>query len=461
MLEDLGVEFVFNTRFGKDITIEQLKEEGFEAFLFAIGAHKPYKLNIPGENDYPQVIDSIDILRNVALGERHSPGKKVVVIGGGNVAIDAARTCVRLGCEEVTIAYRRTHSEMPADEEEVEQAEEEGIKMSFLTVPVEIVGQDGKVTGLHCLRAEMITKAGSDRKFPVPVENSDFTIDADAVISAIGQQVDSEGFDTLTGLTWTRRNTIDVNRACMETSIQGVFAAGDAVLGPATIVEAIGGGKKAAQAIDRYLSGIPQPKLPPVPVRRGRLDFLEVPASTKMSLKQPEMPLLNFNRRRVTFQQVELGYSENAVREEARRCLRCDVCRRCGACVDVCRDRMEINALKLGYLDFDHPVQTDFRETADRCIACGACAENCPNGAMIIEDVGDERVLSICGTILNRLKLEYCEVCGTALGPAKYHDYITRRLKGIAKTTEGRSICVECARKMAAHQHNEEIMPIR
>ncbi len=333
--------------------------------------------------------------------------------------------------------------------------------MSFLTVPVEIVGKDGKVTGLHCLRAEMVTKAGSDRKFPVPVENSDFTIDADAVISAIGQQVDSEGFDTLTGLTWTRRNTIDVNRACMETSIQGVFAAGDAVLGPATIVEAIGGGKKAAQAIDRYLSGIPQPKLPPVPVRRGRLDFLEVPASTKMSLKQPEMPLLNFNRRRVTFQQVELGYSENAVREEARRCLRCDVCRRCGACVDVCRDRMEINALKLGYLDFDHPVQTDFRETADRCIACGACAENCPNGAMIIEDVGDERVLSICGTILNRLKLEYCEVCGTALGPAKYHDYITRRLKGIAKTTEGRSICVECARKMAAHQHNEEIIPIR
>lgn len=461
MLEDLGVEFVFNTRFGKDITIEQLKEEGFEAFLFAIGAHKPYKLRIPGEDDYPQVIDSIDILRNVALGERHSPGKKVVVIGGGNVAIDAARTCTRLGCEEVTIAYRRTHSEMPADEEEVEQAEEEGIKMSFLTVPVEIVGQDGKVTGLHCLRAEMVTKAGSDRKFPVPVENSDFTIDADAIISAIGQQVDPEGFDTLTGLTWTRRNTIDVNRACMETSMQGVFAAGDAVLGPATVVEAIGGGKKAAQAIDRYLSGIPQPKLPPVPVRRGRLDFMEVPASTKMSLKRPEMPLLNFNRRRVTFQQVELGYSENTVREEARRCLRCDVCRRCGACVDVCRDRMEINALKLGYLDFDHPVQTDFRDTADRCIACGACAENCPNGAMKIEDVGDERILSICGTVLNRLKLEYCEVCGTALGPAKYHDYITRRLKGIAKTTEGRSICVECARKMAAHQHNEEIIPIR
>jgi len=461
MIEELGVEFVYNTRFGKDITIEQLKKEGFEAFLFAVGAHKPYKLGIPGEDDYPQVIDSIDILKNVALGERHPPGKRIVIIGGGNVAIDAARTCVRLGCEDVTIAYRRTHSEMPADEEEVQQAEEEAVKMSFLTIPIEVVGKDGNVTGLRCLRAELVTKKGSDRKYPVPVEGSEYTIEADAVVSAIGQRVDPEGFENLTGLKWTRRNTIDVNRACMETSVEGVFAAGDAVLGPATVVEAIGGGKNAAQAIDRYLLGIPQPSMPPVPVRRRRLDFLEVPASTKMSLKQPEMPLLNYNRRRVTFQQVELGYSENMVREEARRCLRCDVCRRCGACVDVCRDKMGINALQLGYLDFDHPVQTDFRDTADRCIACGACAENCPNQAMTIKDVGGERVLALCGTVLNRLKLEYCDACGSALGPAKYHDYIARRLKGIAQVADGRTICVECARKMTAKQHNEDIIPIR
>jgi NADPH-dependent glutamate synthase beta subunit-like oxidoreductase len=461
MIEDLGVTFVYNTRFGTDITFESLKADGFEAFLFAIGAHSPYHLGIPGENDYPQVLDAIDILRNVALGERHAPGKRVVIIGGGNVAIDAARTCTRLGCEEVTIAYRRTHSEMPADVEEVEQAEEEDVTMSFLTIPVEIVGENGRVTGLRCLRAELVSKKGSDRKYPVPIEGSEFVIETDAIISAIGQRVDHTCMESLSGLKWTRRNTIDVNRACMETSIPGVFSAGDSVLGPATVVEAIGGGKKAAQAIDRYLLGIPQPSMPPVPVRRARLDFLEVPASTKMNLKRPEMSLLNYNRRRVTFQQVELGYSENQVREEARRCLRCDICRRCGACIDVCRDRMEINALQLGYLDFDHPVQTDFRDTADRCITCGACAENCPNNAMQIRDVGDERILSICGTVLNRLKLEYCAQCGTALGPAKYHDYITRRIKGVATVVNGRAVCMACARKMSAKKHNEEIIPVR
>jgi ferredoxin len=122
---------------------------------------------------------------------------------------------------------------------------------------------------------------------------------------------------------------------------------------------------------------------------------------------------------------------------------------------------MGINALQLGYLDFDHPVQTDFRDTADRCITCGACAEKCPNNAMQIRDVGDERILSICGTVLNRLKLEYCAQCGTALGPAKYHDYITRRIKGVATVVNGRAVCMACARKMSAKKHNEEIIPKR
>ena len=461
MIQELGVEFCFNTRFGRDVTCDQLREEGFEAFLFAIGAHRAYDINIPGEKEYPQVITAIDLLLRVALGDRQSPGKRVIVIGGGNVAIDAARTCIRLGSEEVTIAYRRTHSEMPADIEEVEQAEEEGVRMSFLTVPVEVVGEGGKVTALKCLRAELVATEGSDRQYPVPVEGSEFLMDADVVISAIGQKVDQGGLNELQQMEWTRRNTINVDRACMETSMEGIFAAGDAVLGPATVVEAIGGGKRAADAIDRYLSGIPQPKMPPVPVRRKRVDFIEVPASTKMNLKWPEMPLLNYNRRRVTFQQVELGYSENVAREEARRCLRCDICRRCGVCVDVCRDKMGINALNLGYLDFDKTFKTDFRDTADRCIACGACAENCPNDAMQIKDVDKERVLSICGTVLNRLKLEYCDSCGAVLGPAKYHDYIQKRLSAVARVTEGRNICVACSRKSTAAQHNEDGIPPR
>jgi thioredoxin reductase/ferredoxin len=424
-----------------------LKAQGFDAFFFAIGAHKSYTLNIPGEEEFPQVIDAIKLLKNVALGDRHVPGKQVVVIGGGNVAIDAARTCLRLGREAVTIAYRRSRADMPADEEEVEQAEEEGINLSFLTIPVEIVGENGYITALHCHRAEIVTRDDSGRKYPMPVLGSDFFIEADTIVTAIGQQVDHTGMESLRDLDWTRRNTIKVDMVSMETSKQGVFAAGDAVTGPATVIEAIGGGKRAAEAIDRYLSGIPQPKMPPVPVRRGRVECLEVPASTKMILKAPQMPLLNIDRRRVTFQQVELGYSENMVREEARRCLRCDICRRCGECVKICRDKMKIDALKLGYLDFDHPVQTDFRITQEKCIACGACANNCPNGAMIIEDRKGERILSLCGTILNRQKLEYCEICGAVLGPARYHDYIKQKTQNVVSATDDRVICESCARK--------------
>jgi len=454
-IEELGVEFRYNTRLGRDVTIEQLRQEGFEAFLVAVGAHDAYKLMVPGEDDYPQVIDAIGFLRRVALGDRHAPGKKVAVVGGGNVAIDAARTCIRLGCESVTIVYRRTRSEMPAHEEEVIQAEEEGVNFVFLTIPVAVKGDGDGITALQCLRAELGQPDEKGRRRPVPIEGSDHLLEVDAVISAIGQTVDNIGLTDLKDLKWSKRNTIAANTVTMETSVDGVFAAGDVVSGPATVVEAIGGGKKAAEAIDRYLHGIPQPKMPPVPVRRRRLECIEMPASTKMSLSRPEMPFLNTDRRRITFQQVELGYPENAVREEARRCLRCDICRRCGRCVEICRNMMGVNALELGYLDFDHPVPTDLRSTAERCIACGACAANCPNEAMIVGDKDGERCVSLCGTVLNRLKLEYCEKCGVPVGPARYHDYVMKRIKTVGPTAGGLTLCVACARKFAAERHSE------
>ncbi|MEJ2168498.1 MAG: FAD-dependent oxidoreductase, partial [Desulfobacterales bacterium] len=386
MLRELGVEFRFNTRFGFDMTMDQLKTDGFDAFFFAIGAHLSFQLNIPGEKDFPQVLEAIDFLRRVAMGDRQPPGKKVIVIGGGNVAIDAARTCLRLGCESVILAYRRTRAEMPADREEVEQAEEEGIRFELLVVPHEIVGGNDRLTGLKCLRAKLVTVEGQGRKYPKVIEGSDFLMEADAVIPAIGQQVDATCMQSIAGLNWTRRRTINVNMATTETGVPGIFAAGDAVSGPATVIEAIGGGKRAAESIHRYLSGLPQPKMPPVPSRRGRIEWLEVPASTKMTLKRPDMPLLNIDRRRTTFQQVELGYTENMAREEARRCLRCDICLRCGKCVEICRDKMGVDALQMGYFDFDHPVATDYRVTEERCILCGACATNCPTGAMKMQD---------------------------------------------------------------------------
>ncbi len=459
MLEALGVEFCYNTSFGKDMTLDSLKAEGFEAFFLAIGAHTSFKLNIPGEKEYPQVIQSIDLLRRVALGERKIPGRKVVVIGGGNVAIDAARTCLRLGCDEVMMAYRRTRTEMPADVEEVEQAEEEGIHISFLTIPAEIVGRDGKVAAVRCIRAKLVSQEGSNRKYPVPIEGSDYFIEADVVVSAIGQQVDATCLSSLAGLTWTRRNTIEASKVSMETAIPGIFAAGDAVSGPATVIEAIGGGKRAADAIDRYLSGIPQPQMPPVPVRRGRMDWLEVPAATKMILKRPHMPLLTIDRRRTTFQQVELGYTENMVREEARRCLRCDVCLRCGRCVEVCRDKMGIDALRMGYIHFDHPGPTDFRITEERCILCGACAANCPTQAIRIEDRNGERILSLCGTVLNRQKLLHCENCGAVMGPARYLEFIRHKTRAVIEFSDIRPVCDVCARHQSA-SFSDEITPV-
>ena len=216
------------------------------------------------------------------------------------------------------------------------------------------------------------------------------------------------------------------------------------------MIEAIGGGKRAAESIHRYLAGMPQPKMPPVPTRRGRIDWLEVPANTKMTLKRPDMPLLNIDRRRTTFQQVELGYTENMVREEARRCLRCDICLRCGKCVEVCRDKMGVDALQMGYFDFDHPVATDYRVTEERCILCGACATNCPTGAMKMEDRNDERVLSLCGTILNRKKLLYCDICGAVLGPARYLDFVEKRTRSVARVSADRHLCDLCARKSKA-----------
>ena len=449
MIEMLGVELRYNTRLGKDVTFEQLQEEGFEAFLLAIGAHSALRLMIPGENDYLQVTDAVDFLQRVALGDRHMPGRRVMIIGGGNVAIDAARTSVRLGCEEVTILYRRTRSEMPAHEEEVRQAEEEGVRFRFLTAPIGIAGEGGRLEGVNCLRTALGDPDSQGRRRPVAVKGSDHIHECDSVISAIGQAIDSHGLDHL-DLKWSKRGTITVNTVTMQTSIPGLFAAGDVVSGPATVVEAIGGGKRAAEAIDRYLNGIPQPLMPPVPKRRLRLDSIECTAIAKMTLHRSHMPVLNTDRRRITFQQVELGYSEETVRNEARRCLRCDICRRCGQCVDICRNGMKIDALQLGYLDFDRSIPTNFSSTEDRCITCGACAANCPNEAITIRDHDGERILSLCGTVLNHQRLVTCDSCGVAIGSDRYLDFISNRSSNLPPVLGGKRLCADCAREDAA-----------
>lgn len=189
------------------------------------------------------------------------------------------------------------------------------------------------------------------------------------------------------------------------------------------------------------------------------MEFFQMPGSLKSDLKRVAMPLLGDDRRRITFQQVRLGLNDIQAQHESRRCLRCDVCIRCGRCVEICRDKMGIGALQLGYMDFDRPGATDLKITAERCIGCGACATNCPTGAMQMKDQGGMRVLSLCGTELNRLKLEYCETCGAVIGPARYHDFITRRIKEISPQMANRRVCLDCARMETGRRHAEIALP--
>jgi ferredoxin len=181
-----------------------------------------------------------------------------------------------------------------------------------------------------------------------------------------------------------------------------------------------------------------------------RVALSETPASYQMTCRRPEMPLLGPERRRITFQQVELGYDENTAKQEAKRCLRCDICKRCGKCVTICRDKMGIDALQFGYMDSGSPEKTDYRVTAERCILCGACAANCPTGAMSLTDKDGERVLSLCGTVLCHEKLECCDQCGAVVGPARYLDYVKKRTSTIIEAFEGRQFCEKCARQMTA-----------
>ncbi|MFH0821624.1 MAG: FAD-dependent oxidoreductase, partial [Pseudomonadota bacterium] len=273
---NLGVEAKTNTAFGKDVNLQSLKDEGYKAVFLGIGCQKGAKLNIPSE-DAEGLVQGVDLLRNASLGNPVKGVKKAVVLGGGNVAIDAARTLVRLGAEEVKIVYRRSRQEMPAHDEEVDAALEEGVKIEFLAAPVKVVTGDGsKVEGLECIRMELGPPDDSGRRRPVPKEGSQFVLPADLIVPAIGQVIDPAFWDAVGDLAKTKRNTIQVDAVTFATSVEGVFAGGDAASGPATVVEAVAAGKQAAVSISRYLKGedvaagrpsvFPEdPQYPPVP----------------------------------------------------------------------------------------------------------------------------------------------------------------------------------------------------
>jgi NADH-quinone oxidoreductase subunit F len=324
-IKALGVEIKTNTPIGRDVTLDDLRNEGFSVFFFAVGAHKGFRLNIAGESDFDGVMDCIEFLRKVNLAEGVDLGQRVVVVGGGHSAVDAARTSIRLGASDVEVVYRRSREDMPAGEEEIQIAEQEGVKIAFLTVPKCVKGRDGKVTHLECIRAELGEQDESGRRRPVPIKGTEFEIEADTLILAIGQTVDMAHIIDAQEIGVTSRNTFRVDPKTLQTNIPDVFAGGDCVTGPASVIEAIGAGKKAARSIHRYLRGESLEEKIYHAVKRMKVEQIEVPDEEKDTLERPEMPMLDPKKRKTTFQEAELGLTEEMAKNEAKRCLRCDL----------------------------------------------------------------------------------------------------------------------------------------
>jgi len=326
----MGAEVRLNTPIGKNggPTLEDLRKE-FRAVFLAIGAHGSSRMNVPGE-DLPGVYQALPFLRDLNLGLPVQVGKRVAVIGGGNSAIDAARCALRLG-SQVDILYRRTRVEMPAAPYEVAAAEAEGVNLHLLMAPTRVIEKDGAVAAIECIRMELGEPDASGRRRPVPVEGSEFIMEVDTVIAAIGQNVESDGLGLETK--WGR---LIADPDTLQTGLPDVFAGGDAVSGPASVVEAIGAGIRAAESIHRHLRGIDQ--------RINRQLAWKDPRKIKVT---PANPVLRGPRqimeelapleRRASFREVEQGYTAEQAMAEAQRCLDCAVCSECMQCVTACQ----------------------------------------------------------------------------------------------------------------------------
>lgn len=353
---DLGIELKCNCMVGRDIPLEQLRQQ-YQAIFVGIGAQKGIKLKVPGE-DAPNVFSGTEFLNVVNRGETVQPGNKVIVIGGGDTAIDAARVSKRLGAE-VTILYRRTRAEMPAIKSEIEGALEEGVRIEFLAAPVEILQKDGRAVGMRCIRMQLGAPDASGRPRPVPQAGSEFEVDATSIIAAISQEPEFQGFESLrSGKDWFKADDFGA------TSVDNVYAGGDDVeLGLVTI--AIAQGRFAADAIEARIRGNRLEKPAPRPALSAdklKLDYY--PAAPRhdghhvaVAERSPET-------------EIELGLSEAEVVEEAKRCMSCGMCMDCETCWMYCSNNC---FAKL-------PKGEHYKIKLELCNGCKKCADACPCG---------------------------------------------------------------------------------
>lgn len=320
IIKRAGVEIKLNTKIEK-LNLKDLKKKGYKAVFLAVGAHTGTKIGAEGEDKgYEGLVDGVEFLRKLNLGGKVQPQKKVVIVGGGNTALDCARSCTRLGFDNVEIVYRRSRIEMPASDEEIEEAGKEGVKFNFLMTPVKILAKDGKVTGIECIKMKLGKPDESGRRRPVPVKGSEFKMAIDMLIPAIGQRPDLPAMSGKDKIKVTDWGTIEADPVSYKTSIEDVFAGGDCVTGPATLIEALDMGNKVSRSIDCYIKG-----------ESLERDISFEGVSTEEQREQGfiakkaacEVELLDVTKRNEGFSEVEGGYSASEAMQEAERCLRC------------------------------------------------------------------------------------------------------------------------------------------
>jgi len=322
-----GVEIKFDTPVNVNFTVEDLRKSGFEAVFIAAGAQRSQRIGIPGEiEDLEGFYHGLRFLRDVKVGKPVRVGRRVAVIGGGNVALDASRTSLRLGADEVDIFYRRSREEMLVTEVEYNEALAEGVRINFLVSPTRIVSDKWKVTGLQCIRMRLAEPDASGRRRPIPIPGSEFFVEADTVIAAVGQAPDLSFLPPDSALERTRWERLVVDENRLATNLPGVFAGGDFVSGPGMVIDAIAAGRRAAIAIEKYLRG-----------DTSRVEIYDLKPSvieeviskeeeeTWEPQFRPEMSRLPIEERKRSFKETELGFSEEKAGQEAKRCLRCDL----------------------------------------------------------------------------------------------------------------------------------------
>ena len=462
LIKKTGVKMINNCKLGRDITLDEIRKDN-DAVILAPGAWKSTPMRVKGE-DANGVYGGIDFLRSVIKGNPVEIGERVAVCGGGNTAMDACRTAVRLGAKEVYVIYRRTEKEMPAEEIEIKESKEEGVIYKFLTNPIEIHNENGKVTGMTLQVMELGEPDASGRRKPVAVEGKTEYIALDSVIMAIGQKLDSTDF---TSVELTDRGTIKADEDTFMTDLDGVFAIGDATNKGASIaIEAIGEADRCVKVVDAYLNG---EELDFTPKYISKLDDERIDLTGREKAPRTVAKVLDADVRKTNFDEVSLGLTVEEAKREAERCLECgcreyfkckllsvaqryDInpnrfagempqeytrdenafierntakCILCGLCVRSCKEVMDISAIGLLGRGFKSSVSPAFSLPLDqtKCTNCGLCVSLCPTGALT-----EKSALSKQVPLLEEVSVETVTVDGKAceLQVSRYNGEVIR-----------------------------------